>query len=111
MGGLAAAAQSANVNVVKMTGQNTFDPATITVPAGSTVTGVNNAATVQSASFDPALASTKGDIVLPSGATPFDSGVVQPGQPWTHNFTTPGTYKYACVPNEALGMKGTVVVT
>jgi plastocyanin len=111
MGGLAGAAQSANLNVVKMTGQNTFDPLTITVPAGSTVIWVNDATTVQSATFDPSFASTKGDIVLPTGATPFDSGMIEQGKSWTHSFTTPGTYKYACVPNEALGMKGTVIVT
>ena len=84
---------------------------TITVTAGSTVTWTNGATTAQSASFDPSLAVTKGDIVLPTGAAPFVSGTVPPGQSWTHSFTTPGTYKYACVPSEALGMVGTVLVT
>jgi plastocyanin len=111
MNSLAAAAQSANVAVVKVTGQNTFDPSTITVPVGSTVSWLNDATTPQSATFDPSFAATKGDIVLPAGATPFDSGMIQPGQSWSHSFTTAGTYKYACVPNEAAGMKGTVIVT
>jgi plastocyanin len=111
MGSLAAAGQAASATVVKMTAQKTFDPATVTVPNGSSVTWLNDATTPQSVTCDPALAAMKGDIVLPAGATPFDSGMIPAGQTWTHNFTTPGTYKYACVPNEAAGMMGTVVVT
>jgi plastocyanin len=111
MNGLAAAAQSAGLTVVKMTAHNTFDPATVTVAAGSSVNWVNDATAPQSATFNPTFATTDGDITLPPGATAFDSGMVGPGQSWTHSFTTPGTYKYACVPNEAAGMKGTVVVT
>lgn len=111
MGGLASAGQSASGIIVRLTAQNTFDPATVTVPAGSTVNWVNDATTPQSATFDPTLATTKGDIDLPAGVAPFDSGMIGPGQTWAHSFTTPGTYKYACVPNEAAGMKGTVVVT
>jgi plastocyanin len=111
MGSLAAAGQSANLIVIRVTGQNTFDPVTVTVPAGSTVNWVNDASTPQSATFDPAVAVTKGDIVLPSGVTPFDSGTIAPGQTWTHTFTTPGTYKYASIQNGASEMKGTVVVT
>jgi plastocyanin len=111
MGGLAAAGQSASGTIVRMTGQNTFDPATVTIPAGSTVNWVNDGTTALSATFDPTHATTKGDIALPTGVAPFDSGMIAPGQTWTHSFTTPGTYKYACVPNEAAGMIGTVVVT
>lgn len=111
LGGLAAAGQSAGGSIVRLTGQNTFDPATLTIPAGSTVNWVNDGTTAQSATFDPTLATTKGDIALPAGVTPFDSGAIAPGQTWTHSFTTPGTYKYACVPSEAAGMIGTVVVT
>ncbi len=111
MGGLAAAGQSASGAIVRLTGQNTFDPATITIPAGSTVNWVNDGTTAQSVTFDPTFAGTKGDIVLPAGVAPFDSGMIAPGQTWTHSFPTPGTYKYACVPNEAAGMTGTVVVT
>jgi plastocyanin len=111
MGSLAAAGQSASSIVVKMTGQNTFDPAIVTVPIGSSVTWLDDATTPKSVTCDPAFAATKGDIVLPAGASPFDSGMIAPGQIWTHSFTTPGTYKYACVPNEAAGMRGTVVVS
>jgi plastocyanin len=112
MNGLAGAAQSVNnLTVVKMTGQNTFDAATITVPAGTTVTWLNDGTMPQSATFDPAQATNKADGALPQGTAPFDSGLVQPGQTWSHSFTTPGTYRYFCIPNEGQGMTGTVVVT
>jgi plastocyanin len=111
MGGLAAAAQSANPTVVKMTGQNTFDVPSITVPAGTTITWLNDGTTPQSATFDPTKATNKADGQLPPGTQPFDSGLVQPGQTWSHAFATPGTYKYFCIPNEGLGMTGTVIVT
>jgi plastocyanin len=111
MNGLASAAQQANPTVIKMTGQNTFDAATITVPAGTTVTWLNDGTMPQSATFDPSKATNKADGAVPQGATPFDSGLVQPGQTWSHDFTTPGTYRYFCIPNEGQGMTGTVVVT
>jgi plastocyanin len=111
MNTLAGAAQAANATVVKMTDQNTLDPATVTVPAGSTVTWVNDTTTPQSATFDPTNAVNKGDVALPQGVSPFDSGLIQPGQVWSHSFTTPGTYRYVGIPSQAPGMKGTVVVT
>src|SRR5712692_2795327 len=58
MGSLAAAGQSANLTIVKATGQNTFEPSTVTVLAGSTVAWVNEATTPQSATFDPTFAAT-----------------------------------------------------
>jgi plastocyanin len=38
------------------------------------------------------------------------TGVVQSGQSYVHTFETPGTHDYYCVPHEAAGMVGTVVV-
>jgi|GEM_PF-967225 len=111
MNTMAGAAQSATPIIVKMTGQNTFDPATVTVSSGATVTWVNDASAPQSATFDPAKAAKKGDIALPQGAQPFNSNLIQPKQTWSHTFTTPGTYQYVGIPNEALGMRGTIVVT
>jgi plastocyanin len=51
------------------------------------------------------------DVVLPSGAKPFDSGFMPPGQTFDYAFTTPGVYKYTCVPHEKDGMKGEIDVT
>lgn len=104
------AVQSANAVIVKMTDQNTFDPATVTIPTGGTVTWQNTSSTVHSATFDPSKVSNAQDVQLPSGVQPFDSGLIQPGQSWSHTFTVAGTYKYTCIPHESLGMHGTVIV-
>ena len=37
-------------------------------------------------------------------------GAVQSGQSYVHTFETAGTHEYFCIPHEAAGMKGTVVV-
>ncbi|WP_162622742.1 plastocyanin/azurin family copper-binding protein [Salinisphaera orenii] len=33
-----------------------------------------------------------------------------PGADYAHRFTEPGTYRYFCIPHEAAGTVGTVVV-
>jgi plastocyanin len=48
---------------------------------------------------------------LPAGAVAFDSGKIQPGGSFTHQFTVPGTYKYVCLPHEDAGMTAQIVVT
>ena len=74
--------------------ENTYEPKTITVKRGATVTWVNN---------DPGmvhnLADNKGS---------FQSTFMQTGQSWSYTFSKPGTYAYHCLPRP--WMKGTVVV-
>lgn len=111
MNGLAAAGQAVDATTVKITAQNAFDPAKVTIPTGGSVVWVNAAAAPHSATFDPAKAASKSDVALPEGAQPFDSGLIQPGQSWTHRFTTAGTYQYVSAANEVPTMKGTVIVT
>jgi len=106
----ASAAKAATPTVVKMTDQYKYDPASLTIPVGTTVTWQNAGTMVHSATFDPAKAVNKPDAALPSGVQPFDSGLLQPGQSWSHTFTVAGTYKYFCVPHEALGMTGEIIV-
>jgi plastocyanin len=71
-----------------------FNPATITVPAGTTVTWTNQDAAPHTATADDKS---------------FDTGRLDQGQSGSFTFDTPGTYTYTCTfhPN----MKGTVVVT
>ena len=78
---------------------------------GTTGSAFGPGTTAGSATFDPAKAATTSDIALPAVVAPFDSGPVQPGQGWSHSFTAPGTYQYIGMPNEALGMRGTVMVS
>lgn len=39
------------------------------------------------------------------------SGGIEPGETYSHTFETAGEFGYYCIPHEAAGMKGTVVVT
>ncbi len=88
-----------------------FMPDKVTIKAGQTVQWVNNAQTLHSVDADPSMVQDAKDVVLPTGAKPFDSGFMSPGATWEYTFTTPGTYKYTCVPHEKDGMMGTIEVT
>jgi plastocyanin len=103
------AAQSP-ATVVRMTGDKSFEPKTITVKPGDTVVWKNVSDMVHTVTDIPAQAITKDDAALPSNAKEFDSGLIQPGKDYSYTFTVPGTYKYFCVPHETAGMVGTVVV-
>ena len=70
-----------------------FQPATITVDAGTTVTWVNKDSVPHSATSD-------------NGA--FDTGTFANGESRSFTFTTPGTYAYHCVIHPS--MHGTVQV-
>jgi plastocyanin len=85
-----ASAQDTTVGIVDFA----FEPASLTVSAGSTVTWINNGAVPHTATSD-------------SGA--FDSGVLQPGASFSHTFDTAGTFSYLCTihPN----MTGSITVT
>lgn len=110
VGTAASGGQSAGATTVNMTDQNKFDPDTVTISKGGTVTWKNGSSTVHSATFDPSKVANKADVALPDGVQPFDSGLLQAGQSWSHTFTDAGTYKYTCIPHESLGMHGTVIV-
>lgn len=71
-----------------------YQPATITVPAGTTVTWTNH---------DP-VAHTVTDI-----NQVWDSGLFDEAASYSKTFDTPGTYSYYCIPHPM--MIGTVEVT
>ena len=96
---------------VSLTDANQFQPATLSVPTGTTVTWTNSGSTQHTVTDDPSKAVSATDAALPAGAQPWDSGILNGGQTFTHAFTTPGTYKYFCIPHEALGMVATITVT
>jgi len=109
----------------------TFDPPTVTITAGSTVTWTYNEDPndpqpgCESPEFRlvPAVScpghSTTAVDLGADGAPLWDSGVHRAdGFPYSHTFTTPGTYAYYCVvhggpnPNNPLThMDGVIVVT
>jgi plastocyanin len=88
-----------------------YDPAKLTVPVGTTVQWKNYGQQVHDATDLRDAALRASDAAYPSGAEPFDSGDMQPGQTFSYTFTVPGTYKYFCIPHEFGGMTGEVIVT
>ena len=95
---------------VRATDRLTFEPATVTIPAGGTVEWRNASVLVHTVTDDPALSTVEGSAALPEGAEGFDSGDMAPDATFTHTFTVPGTYRYFCTPHEGAKMWGTVVV-
>jgi plastocyanin len=105
-------------HVVEMTAV-AFDPAELTVSQGDTVAWTHAAGEAHNV--------VAYDDGIPDGATywasgGFDSeeaartgweegkGAVQSGQSYSHTFETVGTHEYFCVPHEAAGMVGEILV-
>jgi plastocyanin len=95
---------------VTLTPDFRFDPAEATIKVGQTVRWVNAGRSPQTVTGDPARAKDKSHVVLPSGAQPWDSGVLNAGEDYLHVFDVPGDYSYFSIPQEQAGMVGRVVV-
>jgi plastocyanin len=90
----APAAQAVRVEMAQ--NPNRFDPASITVPAGTTVTWVDVSGSHTTTSYDGL----------------WDTGDrLQVGESFSYTFNQPGIYRYYCKPHENAGMIGTVTVT
>jgi plastocyanin len=109
-----AAGPAADAVTVQMTDQLRFEPEDVAIAVGQTVTWVNASAIPHTATGDPAknpVAQAHPEYAqLPAAAEPWDSGLLQPGQSFTHTFAVPGTYAYFCVPHVLSGMVGTITV-
>ncbi|HZQ35500.1 MAG TPA: cupredoxin domain-containing protein [Dehalococcoidia bacterium] len=92
------AARAQSTVVVSMAG-NQFAPGTITVAAGGVVTWVNNE--------DPSALDNLHDVIASDYAT-FLSDYISPGDTFSQEFDTPGTYTYLC--DLHTDMQGTIVV-
>jgi len=90
--GAGAAARTALTKVVSIT-STTFNPKTVTVNVGDTVTWKNTLQQAQTVTAD-------------NGS--FDSGNIAPGQTFSHTFAKVGTFAYR--DKNHSGMRGTVVV-
>lgn len=101
-----------------MTSDLRYMPTRIEVRAGEIVSFVNDSSEVHT------VTATQSE--LPAGATFFASGgfdgekaarsdiaagFIEEGGKYEVTLDEPGTYPYFCVPHEASGMKGTIVVT
>jgi plastocyanin len=101
-------------NAKESADQLRFDPAHVTISAGQTITWKNESQMPHTATGDPAqnpVAKSHPDYVqLPTGAEPWGSEMLQPGDSYSHTFTTPGEYRYICIPHVLSGMRGTITV-
>lgn len=103
-------AQDNPAAVVEMTDTMKFIPDTVTIEAGQTVQWNNTSLLAHSVTGDPSQSTIEGSVQLPEGAEPFDSGMLDPEQTFTHSFNTPGTYQYFCIPHEGAKMFGWIIV-
>jgi plastocyanin len=85
-------------------------PDTVRVAVGESVRWRNGSDIVHTVTADPGRAELAASARLPSGASPFDSGDLRPGEEFVQRFTVPGEYVYFCVPHERTGMVGVVIV-
>jgi plastocyanin len=93
-----------------MNAEQRFDPAEVTVRVGQSIVWRNASRNPQTVTCDPRLAADPSHVMLPAGATPFDSGVINTNTPFTHTFDVPGTYQYVSLPFEDKDMIGRVNV-
>jgi plastocyanin len=105
-----ATASQAAVTIKMLDMPPAFAPANITIRTGDTVQWQNVGNEVHHATSDPAMAIKSSEVGNPSGAEPFDSGFMKPGESFTHTFKVPGVYKYACAVHETKGMIGEIIV-
>jgi plastocyanin len=105
-----AAATQTEVVVKMLDMPPAFQPTRVTIKIGQSVEWENVGNEVHHATNDSSLAIKAKEVTNPPGAEPFDSGFLRPGETFTHTFTIPGEYRYACVVHEAKGMVGTIVV-
>lgn len=96
--------------VVEMNNKSEFVPNEITISVGDDVVWKNTSDLVHTVTCQPEEAVDANNVNLPKGAEAFNSGRLSPGGSFKKTFTVKGTYKYFCIPHEATGMVGTVVV-
>jgi plastocyanin len=87
-----------------------FRPEKVTIKAGETVEWRNTSRAVHTVTADPQKAANMEHVQLPESAESFNSGSMRPGATFRYSFTVPGTYRYFCIPHQAAGIIGEVVV-
>ena len=86
-----------------------FDPIGLWIQPGSTLRWVVEESVHSTTAYHPANASHS--LRIPEDAEPWDSGILtRPGQAFEVTLTVPGVYDYFCLPHEAGGMVGRIVV-
>ena len=95
---------------IGMTNSLKYEPARVTVQVGDTVLWRNNSDLMHTVTADPDEAMDPAHVHIPEGGQPFNSGNLAAGETFRHTFETPGRWQYFCIPHEAAGMIGEVIV-
>jgi plastocyanin len=86
-----------------------FDPIGLYVRPGRTVRWITRGNVHTTTAYHPT--NERHSQRIPDGAAPWDSGfLLKPGGAFDVTLTVPGVYDYYCMPHEAAGMVGRVVV-
>ena len=76
-----------------------LSPPRVTIKVGQSVQWLNSSGTVQEVIANPARETHLSGAALPANAKPFDSGFLQHGHSFEHQFNVPGVYHYVCKVN------------
>jgi plastocyanin len=95
---------------VHMSDDNKFAPIEVAAAVGDTIEFVNDGIVPHTATDTPGPDVVEDHNFLPSGAQPWDSGVIDGHKRFAIILTTAGVYHYRCGFHEAAGMLGTVTV-
>ncbi|MFC4986762.1 cupredoxin domain-containing protein [Saliphagus infecundisoli] len=100
-----------------MPDSHTFEPQTVTIEPGETVTWTNESNIEHTVTAyedeipDEAAYFASGGFESERAArSRVKEGLIAPGENYDHTFDHPGTYGYFCIPHEVSGMVGTVRV-
>lgn len=86
-----------------------FDPVGMLVAPGTTIRWVVKENVHTTTAYHPK--NGRHSLRIPAGAEPWDSGfLVNPGNHFEVTLTVPGVYDFFCMPHEAAGMVGRIVV-
>lgn len=90
-----------------------FDPIGLRIEPGDTVRWIQVDGFHSVTAYHPANGDR--ELRIPERAHPWDSGMLlaeypAKGSTFEHTFTVPGVYDYLCIPHEAAGMVGRIVV-
>ena len=87
-----------------------FEPAAVTISAGEAVLWRNDDRSPQTVTGDPVLASDRSHVLLPSGAAPWGSSVLNYAATYIQAFDVRGEYVYFSVTLERQGIVGRITV-
>ena len=85
-----------------------FDPIGVYIEPGQTVRWISEENVHTTTAYHPK--NNNHSLRIPKNARPWDSGFLQPGDTFEVLLTVEGVYDYYCMPHEAAGMVGRIIV-